>query len=224
MELEVGRLVLEANDDIAQRNRKYFQKKGLFVINIISSPGAGKTTLLERTAEALKGELNLAVIEGDIQSTRDADRLAAQGIPAFQINTGGACHLEAETIMKAAGSFDLDRTDILVIENVGNLVCPAEFYLGEDAKVALLSTPEGDDKPMKYPLLFHLSQVLLINKMDLAQYLPFDLDKAKAEARKLNPEVKIFEVSTLQGRGLEGWLEWLRQGAAQSRAGAKKAG
>ena len=219
MELEVGRIVLEANEDTAQKNREFFKAKGLFVINIISSPGAGKTTLLERTAQALKGELSLAVIEGDIQSTRDADRLATQGVPAFQINTGGACHLEAETVMKAARTFDLDKVDILVIENVGNLVCPAEFNLGEDAKVALLSTPEGDDKPMKYPLLFHLSRVLLINKMDLAPYLPFDLNKAETEARKLNPQVKIFRVSTLQGEGLEGWLDWLREGVAQAKAG-----
>jgi hydrogenase nickel incorporation protein HypB len=217
MELEVERKVLEANDEIARQNLKEFREKGLFVINLMSSPGAGKTTLLERTAERLRGELNLAVIEGDIQSTHDADKIAALGVPAVQINTRGGCHLEADAVGRAARALDLDQADILIIENVGNLVCPAEFSLGEAAKVTLLSTPEGEDKPLKYPLMFHLSRILIINKMDLLAYLPFNLDKAREEVLKLNPEIGIFEISALKGQGLEGWLDWLRAGAARAK-------
>ncbi len=216
MELEIERKVLEVNEETARRNRDEFQRRGIFVINLMSSPGAGKTTLLERTAEGLKDELRLAVIEGDIQSTHDADKIAAHGVPAVQINTRGGCHLEAESIRLASETLDLDNTDILVIENVGNLVCPAEFSLGEEAKVTLLSTPEGEDKPLKYPLMFHLSQVLIINKTDLLDYLPFDPDTARKEVRKLNPAIEIFEMSALHGQGLEGWLDWLRRGAAKA--------
>ena len=224
MELEVERRVLEANEEIAGQNLKRFQEQGLFVINLMSSPGAGKTTLLERTAERLMGELNLAVIEGDIQSTKDADRIAALGVPAVQINTRGGCHLEAQTVAQAAQALDLGKTDILIIENVGNLVCPAEFSLGEEAKVTLLSTPEGEDKPFKYPLMFHLSQVVIINKTDLLAYLPFDLAKARGEILKLSPGVRLFEVSALKGEGLTGWLEWLRQGAARAKQRVGRAG
>jgi hydrogenase nickel incorporation protein HypB len=219
VEIQIGRKVLEANDQMAQRNREEFRDLGLLVINLMSSPGAGKTTLLERTARMLKGELSLAVIEGDIQTTFDADRIAAQGVAAVQINTRGACHLEAASVREAAQSLDLERTDILFIENVGNLVCPAEFDLGEEARVTILSTPEGEDKPFKYPLMFRLSSALIINKIDLLPNLPFDLAKAEEEVRRIQPMIDIFQVAALTGEGMEGWLEWLKAGAARAKAG-----
>lgn len=220
-ELQVERNVLEANEKQAELNRAEFEAQGLFVINLMSSPGAGKTTLLERTVEALKGELRIAVIEGDIQSTHDADKIAAHGVPAVQINTRGGCHLEAGMVLRAARALDLGGVDILIIENVGNLVCPAEFALGEEARVTLLSTPEGDDKPLKYPLMFSLSQVLIVNKIDLLEYLPFDPEKAEAEVRKLQPEIEIIRLSALKSEGLEPWLDWLRDGAARAKGSAE---
>jgi len=214
VEIEVERRVLEANDRLAADNRRLLEKKGVFVVNIMSSPGAGKTTLLERTAAGLKGEFNLAVIEGDIQTTTDADRIAAQGVAAVQINTAGACHLDAQMVGQALGALELDGLDLLIIENVGNLVCPAEFDLGERAKVMLLSTPEGEDKPAKYPLMFRLCQVLIINKTDLLPYLPFSLEAVRREVARINPQMEIFEVSALKNQGLEAWLDWLRAGVA----------
>ena len=221
MEIHLERKVLEANDKLAARNRAGFQQKDLFVVNLMSSPGAGKTTLLERTARMVKGELNLAVIEGDIQTTFDADRIASQGVEAVQINTRGACHLEADSVWEAAQSLDLERTDLLFIENVGNLVCPAEFDLGEEAKATILSTPEGEDKPFKYPLMFRLSEALIINKIDLLPNLPFDLAKARAEVKRIRPDIRIFELAALSGEGMGGWLEWLKAGVAKARAKAR---
>jgi hydrogenase nickel incorporation protein HypB len=220
LEIQLERRVLEANDDLARRNREEFRKLGLFVVNLMSSPGAGKTTLLERTARMLKDELNLAVIEGDIQTTFDADRMTREGVEAVQINTRGACHLEADWVWEAAQSLDLEGTDVLFIENVGNLVCPAEFDLGEEAKATILSTPEGEDKPFKYPLMFRLSDALVINKIDLLAHLPFDLAKAREEVRRIQPRIRIFELAALTGEGMEGWLEWLKEGAARARAGS----
>jgi len=219
VEIEVERRVLEANDRLAADNRRLLEKKGVFVVNIMSSPGAGKTTLLERTAAGLKGEFNLAVIEGDIQTTTDADRIAAQGVAAVQINTAGACHLDAQMVGQALDALELDGVDLLIIENVGNLVCPAEFDLGERAKVMLLSTPEGEDKPAKYPLMFRLCEVLIINKTDLLPYLPFSLEAVRREVARINPQMEIFEVSALKNQGLEAWLDWLRAGVAGVRAG-----
>jgi hydrogenase nickel incorporation protein HypB len=209
MKVTVVKNVLDANERIAAENRKLFDEKKIFVINLMSSPGAGKTSLVEKTIMAMKDCYRIAVIEGDIQDTYDADRVAALGIPAVQINTGGACHIDGNMIREALPALDLDKIDLLISENVGNLVCPAEFKIGENAKVMILSTPEGADKPAKYPLMFQESAVLIINKIDLAPYVDFDLEKAKRDALTLNRKLKIFEVSCKTGQGLENWVQWL---------------
>jgi hydrogenase nickel incorporation protein HypB len=209
MKVTVVKNVLDANERIAAQNRKLFDEKKIYVINLMSSPGAGKTSLVEQTIMALKDRYRIAVIEGDIQDTYDADRVAALGIPAVQINTGGACHIDGNMIREALPALDLDRIDLLISENVGNLVCPAEFKIGENAKVMILSTPEGADKPAKYPLMFQESAVMIINKIDLAPYVDFDLEKAKRDALTLNRNLKIFEVSCKTGQGLENWVQWL---------------
>ncbi len=209
VQVSVVRNVLEANDRIAAQNKEIFKKSGVYVINLMSSPGAGKTSLLERTIEALKDRIRIGVIEGDIQSARDAERVAQKGVQAVQINTDGACHLDGNMIRDAVEEFDLSGLDLLVVENVGNLVCPAEFNVGEDAKVMILSVAEGDDKPMKYPLMFQESKVLLINKIDLLPYLDCDVAKIRSEAGSLNPDQTVFEVSCRTGEGLEAWYAWL---------------
>lgn len=207
--ISVVKQILDANDRIANENRAVFDSRGIFVINLMSSPGAGKTTLVEKTIGALRERYRIGVIEGDIQDTYDADRIAALDIPVVQINTGGGCHVDANMVREAMADLDLDHLDFLVNENVGNLVCPAEFRIGENAKVMILSTPEGADKPLKYPLMFHESKVLLINKMDLAPYVDFDLDKARRDALAINPSLLIFEVSCKTGQGLDGWFAWI---------------
>ena len=209
MKIPVVQKVLEANDRIAEESRRLFQAHNLLVINLLSGPGAGKTTLLERTLEALKEKHAFGVVEGDIQSTHDAERIAASGAPVVQINTGGACHLDGNMVREALTRLDLQGLDILVVENVGNLVCPVEFDIGEDHKVMLLSTPEGDDKPLKYPLIFHESSVLLINKIDLLPYLECDVGRIRNEALRINPKLEIFEVSCKTGEGLSSWYAWL---------------
>jgi hydrogenase nickel incorporation protein HypB len=209
VKIQVVKNVLDANDRIAQENRALFDAKGIYVINLMSAPGAGKTSLVEKTILALKDRCRIGVIEGDIQDTYDADRVAKLGIPAVQINTGGSCHLDANMIREALGALDLDTLDLLIVENVGNLVCPAEFKVGENAKVMLLSTPEGADKPAKYPLMFQESSVMLINKIDLLPYVEFDREKAKRDALALNRNLKIFEVSCRTSQGLERWFDWL---------------
>ena len=207
--ISVVKQVLDANDRIARENRKLFDEKGIYVINLMSSPGAGKTTLVEKTIGALRQMFTISVIEGDIQDTYDAIRVAKLDIPVVQINTGGGCHIDANMVREALADLNLDGVDLLINENVGNLVCPAEFKIGENAKIMILSTPEGADKPSKYPLMFHESSVMLINKMDLMSYVSFDLAKAKADALKCNPELKIFEVSCKTGEGLDGWYQWI---------------
>jgi hydrogenase nickel incorporation protein HypB len=207
--ISVVKQVLDANDRIARENRKLFDEKGIYVINLMSSPGAGKTTLVEKTIGALRQMFTISVIEGDIQDTYDAIRVAKLDIPVVQINTGGGCHIDANMVREALADLSLDGVDLLINENVGNLVCPAEFKIGENAKIMILSTPEGADKPSKYPLMFHESSVMLINKMDLIPYVSFDLAKAKADALKCNPELKIFEVSCKTGEGLDGWYQWI---------------
>jgi hydrogenase nickel incorporation protein HypB len=209
MKVTVVKNVLDANERIAAENRKLFDEKKIYVINLMSSPGAGKTSLVEKTIMALKDCYRIAVIEGDIQDTYDADRVAALGIPAVQINTGGACHIDGNMIREALPALDLSKIDLLICENVGNLVCPAEFKIGENAKVMILSTPEGADKPAKYPLMFQESAVLIINKIDLAPYVDFDLEKAKRDALALNRNLKIIELSCKTGQGLENWVQWL---------------
>ncbi len=211
MKVTVVKNVLDANDRIAAENRELFDRHKVFVINLMSSPGAGKTTLVEKTIAALKDKYRIGVIEGDIQDTYDADRIAKLDIPVVQINTGGACHIDGNMIREALPTFDLSKTDLLIVENVGNLVCPAEFKIGENVKIMLLSTPEGADKPAKYPLMFQESSALLINKMDLMQYVDFDLEKARRDALALHKDLKIFEVSCKTAAGLETWIAWLTQ-------------
>ena len=210
MKVSVVKNILAANDRIAQENRAIFDEKNLLVFNLMSSPGAGKTSLLEKTIVALKDQLNVGVIEGDIQSSQDAERIAATGAPAVQINTGGACHLDGNMIRDTFHEFDFDALDLLVVENVGNLVCPAEFKVGEDFKVMILSVTEGEDKPAKYPLMFHESKVLLINKIDLLPYVDCSVERIREESLKVNPDLVIFEVSCKTEEGLDAWYDWLK--------------
>lgn len=210
MEIPVIRNVLEANENTAAQLRVLFAKHRILVLNLISSPGAGKTSLLERTLTDLRAEFRMAVIEGDLQTDNDARRVAATGAKAVQINTEGGCHLSSSMVQEALASFDMQQIDILFIENVGNLVCPVEFDCGEDAKVALLSVTEGDDKPEKYPLLFNLAKVMVLNKVDLLPYVDFDVTRAREFSTKLNKDLPIFEVSCRDGAGLQAWYQWLR--------------
>jgi len=219
MQIPVVRNVLEANEKMAGHVRRLLSEKGILALNLISSPGAGKTTLLERTLSDLAGEFRMAVVEGDLQTDNDARRVAATGAQAVQINTDGGCHLDSNMILTSLESLDLAGVDILFIENVGNLVCPVEFDCGEDAKVALLSVTEGDDKPEKYPLLFNLAKALVLNKTDLLPYVDFDLARGRNFATKLNKELDIFEVSCSKGDGLEGWYNWLRSMRAAKKEG-----
>ena len=210
MQIPVVRNVLEANEKLADQVRARLDAGKILALNLISSPGAGKTTLLERTLADLSGEFRMAVIEGDLQTDNDARRVAATGAQAVQINTEGGCHLNSSMILQALDNLSLDGLDILFIENVGNLVCPVEFDCGEDAKIALLSVAEGDDKPEKYPLLFNLARAMLLNKMDLLPHVDFDVRRARDFATRLNRELAIFEVSCRNGQGLEGWYDLLR--------------
>jgi hydrogenase nickel incorporation protein HypB len=220
MKINVMTDVLEANDRIATANGELFKKNRNLVLNLISSPGAGKTTMLEKTAEALKGKLRLGVVAGDIETTRDSDRLHKHKLPVVQLTTGSACHLDANMVASALPHLDLSKVDVLVIENVGNLVCPAEFKVGEDYKVVMLSVTEGDEKPLKYPLVFRESALLLINKIDLLKYTNFNLKEAKANARRVNPDLDIMEMSCITGEGISDWISWLEQ-RYQKKFGAK---
>ena len=217
MQIPVVRNVLEANEKMAGVVRE--RVKGILTLNLISSPGAGKTTLLERTLTDLGKEFKMAVIEGDLQTDNDARRVAATGVQAVQIDTEGGCHLDSNLILNALDNLDLAGVDILFIENVGNLVCPTEFDLGEDAKVGILSVTEGDDKPEKYPLLFSLAKAMVLNKTDLLPYVQFDVEKASRHARALNKDLPIFQVSATMGDGLEAWYGWLREAVKAKKAG-----
>ena len=210
---------MESNDMIAEELKKLFTAHKILVLNLISSPGAGKTTVLERTLTELKNEFRMGVIEGDLKTDNDAKRVAATGAKAYQINTDGGCHLDGRMVRDALAHFDLNSLDILFIENVGNLVCPVEFDCGEDAKVALLSVAEGDDKPEKYPLLFNLARALVLNKVDLLPYVDFDMTRARNFATKLNKDLDIFEVSCRHGQGLQAWYDWLRDKRAAKKEG-----
>jgi hydrogenase nickel incorporation protein HypB len=216
LKISVVKNILAANDRLAQENRELFDRKHVFVINLMSSPGAGKTSLLETMGREIGNDLRIAVIEGDIQSTLDAERVVAAGLQAVQIETAGACHLDANMIRSSLNDLNLAELDLLVVENIGNLVCPAEFNVGEHRKVMMLSVTEGDDKPSKYPLMFKESQVLLISKIDLLPYVRCDLDKIKSTARMLNPQVRIFAVSTYTGQGLPEWHNWLLEQARRT--------
>ncbi|MFH1058568.1 MAG: hydrogenase nickel incorporation protein HypB [Pseudomonadota bacterium] len=209
-EIDVSRPILDANQRLAQANRERFKAAGVKVLNLISSPGAGKTSLLEATFQRLVGKLKVGVIEGDVQTDEDARRVAACGVKAVQIETRGGCHLDGAMIGQAMAAFDLADLDLLIIENVGNLVCPVEFDLGEDMKVAVLSVTEGDDKPSKYPLLFKEAGVLVVNKIDLLPFIDCDLERIHATCRRLNPEQIVFDLSCRSGEGLEAWIDWLQ--------------
>lgn len=221
-EIKVVRRVLDVNEKMADANRKFFADKGVFVINVMSSPGSGKTTILQKTLTRIMPGIKSAVIVGDICTTHDADRLAVSGAPVIQVNTdefGGDCHLAAHVIEKAAGSLALDDIDLLIIENVGNLVCPAEFDIGEDARVVVLSVTEGEDKPVKYPQMFRACEVALLNKIDLLPYLDYDKQKAIDYIHQVHPDMPIFEVSAKTGDGFEPWLEWLKSKVRENRDG-----
>ncbi|MDZ7598076.1 MAG: hydrogenase nickel incorporation protein HypB [Desulfobacterales bacterium] len=213
MEIKVVRKVLDVNDTMAARNREFFRSKNVFVLNMMSSPGSGKTTTLEKTLALLAPDVRCAVIVGDVCTTNDADRLARSGVPVVQVNTdafGGDCHLAAHVIEKAAMDLDLDQADLLIVENVGNLVCPAEFDIGEDARAVVLSVTEGEDKPLKYPLMFRVCDAALLNKTDLLPHLDYDKAAALENIRQIHPQMPIFEMSARTGEGLAPWVEWLK--------------
>lgn len=210
-EIEVMANLLGSNDLQAEVNRAHFRKNNCLAINVIGSPGAGKTTLLEKTLPYLTGKVHVGVIEGDIFTSKDADRIAAHKIPVIQINTGGGCHLDSKMVSKVIPEFDWQALDLMIIENVGNLVCPADFDLGENFKVIVLSIVEGDDKPAKYPVIFRNAKVVVLNKMDLEAFTDVNMENMKQDIRSINPDIKIFEVSSRNGNGLEMWTSWLCQ-------------
>jgi hydrogenase nickel incorporation protein HypB len=205
----IAQNILAANDTIAQGIQQSLAARSIRTINMMSSPGAGKTTLLERTIERLYGQLGIGVIEGDVDTSTDAERIEATGAETVQINTRGACHLEAHMIRDALAQIDLACIDLLVIENIGNLVCPSAWNLGEDIRVVVVSTTEGDDKPAKYPHMFAASHIMIVNKLDLLPYLDYDVEKVKRQALAINPHLRIFELSCRTGAGLDAWCEWL---------------
>ena len=211
MQVEVKTNVLAKNDAIASSLQQIFKEKHIFVFNLMGSPGAGKTSLLEATLQDLAKDYNVAVIEGDLFTSKDAERIHALGVPVIQINTVGGCHLDANMIQDAISDLDLDALDMIIIENVGNLVCPAEFDIGEAVKVTVLSVTEGEDKPLKYPLIFKESKAIFLNKIDLLPYVPFDKEKAIKDIRNLNPQGQVFEISCTVKDGLVPWLTWLRK-------------
>ncbi len=205
--------LLKANDFVAESIRKKMAEMGILLLNITSSAGSGKTTLLQETGKRLKEEFKIKILVGDLETERDAERLREVGVEALQIVTGGICHLEGQMIVQAMDAMDLDGVDILIIENVGNLVCPASFDLGEDYRVTLLASTEGDDKPKKYPRMFFTSDLVLISKSDLLPHLPFSVEAAIQDVRDVNPEIEVFPVSSLTGEGIDKWCNWLREKA-----------
>ncbi|MBL7126088.1 MAG: hydrogenase nickel incorporation protein HypB [Dehalococcoidales bacterium] len=209
MEIKVLKDILSANNQIAEQNRKLLTGKRIMAINLMSSPGSGKTTLIMRTVEELKSKARIAVIEGDVSSSIDAEKLSQAGVTAIQINTGGGCHLDAGMVNSALGNLPLDDMDILFIENVGNLICPGGFDLGEYLKVVILSTPEGDDKPHKYPLLFTQANALVVNKTDLLPHVSFDLENFTRMFKGINQQAALFAVSGLTGEGVREWGKWV---------------
>jgi hydrogenase nickel incorporation protein HypB len=206
----VERKILEKNDDIAAQNRQIFQKNSLFTINLLSSPGSGKTSLLEKSIKELNDSIKIGVVEGDVQTDNDAQRIAKFDVPVVQIVTNGGCHLEAKLVQNALENFELSDLNLLVIENVGNLVCPANYDLGEAKKIVMVSTTEGDDKPAKYPSMFRVSDVMIINKIDLLPYVDFDINMVRKHALMINPDLTIIELSCKTGEGFDNWLKWLQ--------------
>jgi len=212
--VQIEQDILAKNDAYASANRRWFDERGIFALNLVSSPGSGKTTLLVKTIAALKEKVAIAVVEGDQQTSNDADRIRATGVPALQINTGKGCHLDAHMVGHAMARLAPAEASLFLIENVGNLVCPAAFQLGEHHKVAILSVTEGEDKPLKYPDMFRAADVMLLNKCDLLPYLEFDAELAEANARRVNPGITVFRVSATRGEGMDAWLAWIEAGLA----------
>jgi hydrogenase nickel incorporation protein HypB len=210
--IAIEKKVLSANDQVAARLRERFAENGTLVLNCISSPGSGKTSLLERTLASFSQDTRVAVVTGDIQTDNDARRLARYGFPVRQITTAGACHLDARMVERSLEGWDVAALDLLIIENVGNLVCPTSYDLGEECKVVLLSVTEGEDKPLKYPGAFFRSRLMVLNKVDLLPYVPFDIAKARENARAIHPEIEILETSCTTGAGLDQWLAWIGRG------------
>ena len=209
MEIKVLKDILGANEQMAAGNRELLDSNNIFVVNLMASPGAGKTSLVLATIKALEGKARVGVIEGDVSSSLDAELIGKEGVPVIQINTGGECHLEANMVGNALSNLPLPDIDLLLIENVGNLICPAEFNLGEDRKVVISSIPEGDDKPFKYPLIFHTVDAVVINKVDLLPYLKFDIEAYSKAVRGINSRVAIFQTSCTTGEGVDRWVSWL---------------
>ncbi len=210
IEIEVERDILQKNNNIAKHNRDHLIAQHIFAVNLVSSPGSGKTALLERTLHDLKGEVNFSVIEGDQQTMNDANRIAATGVAAVQINTGKGCHLDADMVHRAIHQLNPKENSVLFIENVGNLVCPAMFDLGENSRVAIISVTEGDDKPIKYPDMFESADLCVINKIDLLPYVNFSIEKAKDYAKRVNPSLQFIELSVTSGEGVSLWYDWLK--------------
>lgn len=215
--IETEDKILSKNQQIADELRNIFNEKKILVVNFVSSPGSGKTSILEKSLPFLRKKFNIAVIEGDLETENDAERIRKTGISAYQITTHGACHLEAFSIKKALENFDLDNLDLIVIENVGNLVCPSSFDLGEDFKIVVISTPEGEDKPAKYPSMIHVSSVLIVNKIDLSEYLEFDIDKCVKYAKNINPDLKVFKTSCKTGEGIEEFAQFIEEKILEKR-------
>ncbi len=209
--ITLERKVLEKNDEVAQQNRALFQERGIFVLNLVSSPGSGKTSILERTIEHLAGSVRIGVIEGDVQTDLDAQRIARFNIPVVQLVTNGSCHLDAKLVQDALQHFDLNSIELLIIENVGNLVCPANYDLGEALKVVVVSVTEGDDKPLKYPAMFRNASILIINKIDLLPYVNCSIELLRSNALKINPQLEIFETSCTTNAGIPEWCAWIRR-------------
>lgn len=207
--------LLKANDFVADTIRKYMAEHNILLVNITSSAGSGKTTLMQETAKRLAGKVNMKVLVGDLETERDADRIKEAGVDALQIVTGGICHLEAQMIWQAMDQIDLEGVELLFIENVGNLVCPASFDLGEDYRVTLLASTEGDDKPKKYPRMFLTSDMMLVSKADLLPYLPFSVEAAQIDAREVNPDIEVLPIASTTGEGLDAWCNWLLERVSQ---------
>lgn len=207
--IDIKQPILDKNNSLAEENRALFAQHNIFVLDVLASPGSGKTSTILATIDALRDEFNIAVIEGDIASSVDAEKIKAQGIAAVQINTGGACHLESDMIRRAVEVLDLERLDLIIVENVGNLVCPTDFDLGENAKVMILSVPEGDDKPLKYPGVFQAAEAIVLNKVDTMPLFNFDNDAFEQSVHQLNPAAPIFPLSATKGDGVEQWASWL---------------
>lgn len=215
-QIDLEKNILHENDLLAQRNRGFLEAKNVFAINMVSSPGSGKTTLLEASIKSLKSEIEMSIIEGDQQSMNDANRIAATGVPVVQVNTGKGCHLDAHMVLHAIKKLEVKEKSLLFIENVGNLVCPAMFDLGENQRVVIISVTEGEDKPLKYPYMFDSSQICIINKIDLLPYVNFSVEKVKEYASRINHHLKFFEISATTGEGMGVWIDWLKSQVPQN--------